>query len=57
MLTTTQAAAELGITVRRVQALIKAGKLVAVKTGRDWLISPVALNAVRVRKSGRPIKR
>jgi len=57
LLTTTQAAAELGITVRRVQALIKAGKLVAVKTGRDWLISPVALNAVRVRKSGRPIKR
>lgn len=56
MLTTKQAAAALGVTVRRVQAMIKAGRLAATKAGRDWLIEPDALDAVRVRKSGRPAR-
>ena len=39
MLTTKQAAKRLGITVRRVQALIETGKLDAEKPGRDWMIT------------------
>lgn len=56
MLTTTQAAAQLGITPRRVLALIAAGRLPAQKLGRDWLIRPEDLELERVkdRKPGRP---
>lgn len=38
MLTTHEAAALLGVSVRRVQALIAAGKLVAERRGRDWFL-------------------
>jgi excisionase family DNA binding protein len=55
-LTTYQVAQELGISVRRVQALIRAGKLKARKAGRDWLIIYDDLAAVRERRSGRPKK-
>jgi hypothetical protein len=34
--------------------MIAAGRLAATQAGRDWLIQPAALAAVRVRKSGRP---
>lgn len=54
MLTTAQAAAALGVTVRRVQALVKAGRLPAVKFGRDWLIKAEDLAALQDRKPGRP---
>ena len=54
MLTTRDAAERLGVTVRRVQALIKAGRLPATRIGRDWLIAPDALAAVAERKPGRP---
>lgn len=54
MLTATQAAALLGITPRRVRALIKAGRLPAAKFGRDWLITPTDLDTVRTRINGRP---
>lgn len=37
-LTTKEAAVRLGVTVRRVQALIKADRLKAVMHGRDWVI-------------------
>jgi excisionase family DNA binding protein len=37
-LTTKQVAEKLGITPRRVQALIEVGKLPAQKFGRDYLI-------------------
>lgn len=37
-LTTTEAAALLGVTPQRVRALIKAGILQAEKFGRDWQI-------------------
>jgi len=53
-LTTQQAAAELGITARRVQAMINAGRLKAEKRGRDWFIKPADLERVRHRQPGRP---
>jgi excisionase family DNA binding protein len=54
MLTTAQAADQLGVTVRRVQALINAGRLPAQKVGRDWLIEEKDLRLVEDRKPGRP---
>lgn len=56
MITTSQAAAHLGITPRRVLALIKAGRLPAQKFGRDWMIDPKDLDKVKERKQGRPKK-
>jgi excisionase family DNA binding protein len=52
--TTATAATELGVTACRVRALIAAGRLRASRAGRDWLIDPKALEAVRDRKPGRP---
>lgn len=54
VLTTKQAAERLGITVRRVQALVSAGRLPAVKIGRDFVIKPSDLRLVEHRKAGRP---
>ena len=53
-LTTQQVAAALGVTQRRVVALIQAGRLKASRLGRAWLIPAHALEAVRERKPGRP---
>ena len=55
-LTTKQVAEKLGITPRRVQALIEVGKLPAQKIGRDYLINERDLKLVEVRKVGRPKK-
>jgi excisionase family DNA binding protein len=55
-LSTSQAATELGISTRRVQTLIASGRLKAERVGREWLIAPADLEAVRVRKPGRPPK-
>jgi len=52
-ITTKEAALELGITPRRVQALIKSGRLPAEKIGRDWIIDHKNLELVRVRLPGR----
>lgn len=58
LLTTRQAATRLGISPRRVAALILAGRLPAQKIGRDWLIEENALALVLTRppgnRSGRP---
>lgn len=54
ILTTAQVAAELGISVRRVQALIWSGQLPAEKVGRDWVIQQSDLEMVRERQPGRP---
>jgi len=54
MLTTAQAAAALGISQRRVQELVKAGRLPAQRIGRDWLIAPADLDRVRQRPTGYP---
>lgn len=57
MLTTPQAADELGLTEGYVRRLIRAGLLRAEKVGRDWLIDPADLKAVRARNPvGRPKK-
>ena len=53
-LTTTTAATQLGVTATRVRALIAAGRLKATLSGRDWLIAPRDLEAVRDRRPGRP---
>lgn len=55
-LTTSEAAAELDVTVRRVQAMIADGRLKARKIGRDWMIRPSDLDKVRDRRPGRPSK-
>ena len=55
-LTTKQVAGRLGITPRRVQALIEAGKLPAQKFGRDYMIKEKDLSLVKDRKVGRPRK-
>lgn len=55
LLTTAQAAAELGISDSRVRQLILAGRLKFIRVGqRGLLIERAALRAVRNRKPGRP---
>jgi len=54
MLTTADAATMLGVSQRRVQALITAGRLRATKHGRDWLICPTDLAAYMRSPVGRP---
>lgn len=54
LLTTTEVAAELFISKRRVQALIQSGRLPAKKIGRDWLIKKSDLDLVSSRFPGRP---
>ncbi|HKG58369.1 MAG TPA: helix-turn-helix domain-containing protein [Pyrinomonadaceae bacterium] len=56
IITTTEAARRLGVTPNRVRALIEAKRLKAFKYGREWLIDPKDLDAVKVRKVGRPRK-
>jgi excisionase family DNA binding protein len=56
VLTTKEAAAKLGITPRRVLALIQAEKLPAEKKGRDYLIKEKDLKLVEGRRVGRPRK-
>lgn len=56
LLTVDQAAGELGVTSRRVRALIADERLPAQKVGRDWLIRSKDLDKVRDRKPGRPPK-
>ena len=53
-LTTKQAAKELGISPRRVRALITAGRLKARKIGRDYLIDSRHLAAFKPLPPGRP---
>jgi excisionase family DNA binding protein len=55
-ITAADAAVSLGVTKRRVIALIEAGKLKAEKIGNLYLIKPSDLDKVRDRKPGRPKK-
>lgn len=52
MLTTKQVAAELGVSMRRVQAMILAGRLRARKDGKSYVIREKDLESVRERKPG-----
>lgn len=58
MFTTAEAAAELGVSRRRVLELIKLGTLIAQKRGRDWQVDSASVEAYRVspRKPGRKFK-
>ena len=56
IITTVEAARRLGVTPSRVRALIEAKRLKAFKYGREWLIDPKDLEAVKNRKVGRPRK-
>jgi excisionase family DNA binding protein len=55
-LTTPQVAKRLGVSIRRVQALIKAGRLPSRQYGRDHIINEADLALVADRKPGRPKK-
>jgi excisionase family DNA binding protein len=56
IISTAEAARRLGVTTNRVRALIEAKRLKAIKIGREWLIDPKDLAAVKNRKPGRPRK-
>jgi excisionase family DNA binding protein len=56
LITTSEAAERLGVTIRRIQALITDGRLPAQKVGRDYLIKEEDLKLVIDRKPGRPRK-
>lgn len=51
-----EAADRLGLSVRRVQALVKAGNLPAQKFGTAYMIDSKDLALVKNRKPGRPRK-
>jgi excisionase family DNA binding protein len=54
LLTVSQVAVELGVTTGRVRQLLLAKRLKGEKVGRDWLVLPKDLEAVRNRPTGRP---
>lgn len=58
MMTTNEAAAALGLTRRRVNELIRAGKLRAEKPGRDWIVDAASVEELKAqnRTGGRPKK-
>ena len=56
LLTTKEASEKLGVSVRRVQAMITDGSLPATKLGRDYVIKETDLELVKDRKPGRPSK-
>lgn len=56
LLTTPQVAERLGVSPRRVLALIEAGRLPSQQFGRDHLIKESDLKLVAERKVGRPPK-
>ena len=53
---TAEVARRLNVTQSRVRAMIDSGRLKAIKVGREWLIDPKDLDAVKDRKVGRPRK-
>ena len=56
LLTTNQVAERLGVTTKRIQAMIRDGRLPAEKMGRDYFIKESDLKLVENRKPGRPPK-
>ena len=54
MLTTTEAARILGVNQSRVRQLLLRGRLKGRHAGRDWRIRLQDLEAVRIRRTGRP---
>jgi excisionase family DNA binding protein len=56
LITTSEAASRLGLTVRAVQKMIEAGRLEAQKMGRDYFIEAGALENISRIVPGRPPK-
>ena len=56
LISTKVAAEKLGLSIRRVQALITDGRLPAQKIGNSFVIQEKDLELVQVRKAGRPKK-
>ncbi|MET0465634.1 MAG: helix-turn-helix domain-containing protein [Chitinophagaceae bacterium] len=56
LITSAQAAEKLGISVRRVQELIKNGRLPSQQFGRTYVVNEDDLKLVEDRKPGRPRK-
>lgn len=54
LLSTAEAASRLGISTRRVVALISSGRLPAVQVGRSWVIREADLATVAERPNGWP---
>jgi len=54
LLTTSEAAEQLGVSRRQVLTLIGQGRLPAEKIGRDYFIKQGDLRLVKVRPKGRP---
>jgi excisionase family DNA binding protein len=57
LLSTAQAAAELGIKQPRLNVLLNSGRLAAMRVGKVWIIRRGDLDAVRDRRTGRPRKK
>ena len=56
LISTTEAATRLGVSARRVVALIRQGKLPSQRVGRAHLILPKDLEKILDRPPGRPTK-
>jgi excisionase family DNA binding protein len=56
LLSTREVADALGVSVRRVQAMIASGRLRAQKVGTTWVVQSSALASVEDRPPGRPRK-
>ena len=56
LISTKEAAEKLGLSLRRVQALITVGRLPAQKIGNSYVVKEKDLELVMVRKPGRPPK-
>jgi excisionase family DNA binding protein len=54
LLTTAQAAERLGVNRQWIWRLVQAGRLPAIRYGRDWLIAEADLAQLPPRKVGRP---
>lgn len=55
-ITTKEASGRLGVSMRRVTALIREGRLPSLQVGREHLIKESDLELVKERKAGRPKK-
>jgi excisionase family DNA binding protein len=56
-MTTDEAAAKLGLSPQTLRNQVASGRLVATKRGRDWWITPAALDRYRAESLGRPGRR
>lgn len=56
LISSKEAAERLGLSLRRVQALITTGKLPAQKIGNSYVVKEKDLELVKERKPGRPSK-